>query len=198
MMDIEDVDAIVKERRLAVRQHNGWQFLPNERAVTLSEPNHYNVMTADTYLSIKDCYLNPYSAFVFHLEYIVEVQGNRQTVIVAKYDFVPVINSIMKVDGEDIDAKMGVGPDITVGNQLVLAEQNEDGEAAGFSEFNLRVFLSMSPTPPEQFSLSRSEFSIPDALKNPLNDGSMLQMPDQKKAGSFISPRDLMDPTIRP
>ena len=118
--------------------------------------------------------------------------------IVAKYDFVPVINSIMKVDGEDIDAKMGVGPDITVGSQLVLAEQNEEGEAAGFSEFNLRVFLSMSPTPPEQFSLSRSEFSIPDALKNPLNDGSMLQMPDQKRVGSFISPRDFMDPTIRP
>ena len=77
MMDIEDVYAIVKERRLVVRQHNGWQYLTNERAVILGEPNHLNVMAAEQSLLVKDCYINPYSAFIFHLEYVIEVQGSR-------------------------------------------------------------------------------------------------------------------------
>ena len=45
--DIEDIAASIRERRLSVRLHNGWQFLTQERAVQLSEPNHFHVMMAD-------------------------------------------------------------------------------------------------------------------------------------------------------
>lgn len=71
MLDVEDVYAIVKERRLVVRQHNGWQFMTEERSVQLNPPSQYNVMTSEQSLSIKNCYINPFSPFIFQLEYVV-------------------------------------------------------------------------------------------------------------------------------
>lgn len=47
----------------------------------------------------------------------------------AKYEYIPVINTIMKIDEEDLDVNMTVGPDIAVGNEIVISEQNDQQES---------------------------------------------------------------------
>lgn len=45
----------------------------------------------------------------------------------AKYEYIPLINSIMKIDEEDLDVNMTVGPDIAVGNEIVVSEEDQHG-----------------------------------------------------------------------
>lgn len=59
----------------------------------------------------------------------MQVDGNNHSLIVAKYEYIPLVNSIMKIDDEDLDVKMTVGPDIAVGNEIVVSEQNNKGES---------------------------------------------------------------------
>ena len=46
--EIKVTDAIVRERKVVVKMHNGWRWITSAtRSISLSAPNHHGTMLAD-------------------------------------------------------------------------------------------------------------------------------------------------------
>lgn len=144
-----------------MKLHNSWKFLNTPKTAILSDPNQYNTMIADNSIALADSFVNENTAIIIELEYVVDVNGVTSPLICAKYEYVPTINSIMKMEDEDLDVKMTKGPDISLGDQLMLSDQAGDGEEQQAYEVAFRAYISSNKAQPDAQSLKRTNLSVP-------------------------------------
>lgn len=148
--DPDGVTAYIRERKLSVRQHNGWRYVTQSRSINLSEPDQAGVMVAEQSLPLKDCILNGHVALVFELQYIVEIQGNAQTVAIGQQVHMPRINSAAKLEEEELDFEMMTGPGETITGDLLESGRAPEltGGSAHFA-FRFNAWVSQNRQPPE-------------------------------------------------
>lgn len=79
-------------------------------------------MTGDQMMVIKNGIVNEYTPIVFELQYIVEVQGYPQTIIVGYQTYMPEYNSIQKVEDNYIEMKLHKGPDSNMNDELIISD----------------------------------------------------------------------------
>lgn len=156
----EAVEAEVKERKLNIKMHNGWRWVTSSNgSVGLSAPNQNGIMAADETAWVKDGLVNDYVALVFELVYVVEVQRRPLNLILGYQAYMPEINTIMKIEQADIDAKLIHGPAETLNDDLILPEQGRSGEGSGAKsadfEFAIRAWVSQSRQPPDPEAISK-------------------------------------------